>query len=70
LTASNKKYDLLDLDRDLPTTKGDVERLWELSNRLDFTSMKDLNRLLAPCWTMEKAMSAPLFSDDDEPFAL
>ncbi len=70
MTDSSKKYDHLDLDRDLPTTREDVERLWELSQRLDFTSMKDVNRLLAPGWTLEKAMRAPLFSDDDEPFEL
>lgn len=70
MNSSSKRYDLLDLDRDLPTTKEDVERLWELSNRLDFTSMVDVNRLLAPCWTLEKALSKPLFSDDYEPFEL
>lgn len=70
MTDSNREHDLLDLDRDVPTTREDVERLWELSQRLDFTSMKDVNRLLAPGWTLEKAMSAPLFRDEDEPFEL
>lgn len=70
MTDSSKKYDLLDLDRDLPTTQEDNEKLWELSRRLDFTSMKDVNRLVDPYWTMEKAMEAPLFTDDDEPFEL
>jgi hypothetical protein len=70
LTDSSKKYDLLDLDRDLPTTKEDVEKLWELSRRLVYTSPKDANRLRDPYWTMEKAMAAPLFTDDDEPFEL
>ncbi len=70
MTGSSKKYDFLDLDRDLPTTKKDVQRLWELSNRLDFTSLADANRLLDPFWTLEKAKAQPLFSDDDEPFEL
>lgn len=70
MTGSSKRHDLLDLDRDLPTTKEDVERLWELSNRLGFTSVVDVNRLPAPRWTLEKALSEPLFSDDDEPLEL
>lgn len=70
LTDSNKKHPLLDFERDLPTTKEDVERLWELSNVQVRTPLWDCNRLLAPGWTMEKAMSAPLFCDDDEPFYL
>ena len=47
-----------------------MERLWELSNRLGFTSVVDVNRLPAPRWTLEKALSEPLFSDDDEPLEL
>lgn len=70
MTDSSREYDLLDLDRDLPTTQEDVDKLWELSNRLVVTSLVDANRLRDPFWTMEKAMSAPLFCDDDEPFEL
>ena len=70
MTDSSKKYDLLDLERDLPTTKEDVKRLWELSQRLVFISFKDANRLRDPFWTMEKALEAPFFTDDDEPFEL
>jgi len=70
LNDSSKSCDLLDLERDLPTTREDIKKLGELSNRLSKTSLVDVNRLLAPCWTMEKAMSAPLFSRDDEPFEL
>ena len=70
MTDSSKEHDLLDLDRDLPTTTEDVEKLWELSHRLVYTFPKDANRLRDPFWTMEKAMEAPLFTDDDEPFEL
>lgn len=70
LTDSSKKYDLLDLERDLPTTKEDVERLWELKNRPMYTSLANANRLRDPFWTMEKALEAPFFTDEDEPFEL
>ena len=70
MTESSEKFVLLDLERDLPTTPEDVERLWELSNILVRTSLVDVNRLLAPCWTLEKALAAPLFTDQDEPFEL
>lgn len=67
MTGSSKKSKLFDLDGDLPTSKNDVERLWELSNRLDFTSLEDANRLLDPFWTLEKAKAQLLFDDNDEP---
>ena len=70
MTKSSEKFVLLDLERDLPTTPEDVKRLWELSNILVRTSLVDVNRLLAPCWTLEKALAAPLFTDQDEPFEL
>lgn len=70
MTDSSKELDLLDLDRDLPTTKEDVAKLWELSHRLVYTSPKDANRLRDPFWTMEKALEAPFFTDADEPFEL
>ena len=70
MTESSEKSVPLDLERDLPTTQEDVERLWELSNVLIRTSLVDVNRLLAPCWTLEKALAAPLFTDADEPFEL
>jgi len=41
-----------------------------LSNRLDFTSVVDVNWLPAPRWTLEKALNKTLFSDDDEPLEL
>lgn len=70
MTESSEKFVLLDLERDLPTTPEDVKRLWELSNILVRTLLIDVNRLLAPCWTLEKALAAPLFTDQDEPFEL
>jgi hypothetical protein len=70
LTESSEKSVPLDLERDLPTTPEDVAKLWELSSILVRTSLVDVNRLLAPCWTLEKALAAPLFTDDDEPFEL
>ena len=42
----------------------------QLSNVLIKTSLVDVNRLLAPCWTLAKALEAPLFTDEDEPFEL
>ena len=70
MTDSCEKLVSLDLERDLPTTREDVERLWELSNVSVMTSLVDVNRLLAPCWTLEKALSEPFFNDDYEPFEL
>ena len=70
MTDSNEEFKPIDLERDLPTTPEDVEKLWELSNVLIKTSLVDVNRLLAPCWTLEKALEAPFFTDEDEPFEL
>lgn len=70
MTDSNEEFKPIDLERDLPTTPEDVEKLWELSNVLIKTSLVDVNRLLAPCWTLEKALEAPFFTNDDEPFEL
>lgn len=70
MSDSTENFVLLDLERDLPTTKEDVERLWELKNRPVYTSLANVNRLRAPCWTMEKALEAPFFTDDFEPFEL
>jgi len=70
LTDSNEEFKPIDLERDLPTTPEDVEKLWELSNVLIKTSLVDVNRLLAPCWTLEKALEAPFFTNEDEPFEL
>ena len=70
MTDSSEGFEDIDLERDLPTTPEDVERLWELSNILIRTSLVDVNRLLAPCWTLEKALVAPLFTDNDKPFEL
>ena len=70
MTDSNEEFKPIDLERDLPTTPEDVEKLWELSNVLIKTSLVDVNRLLAPCWTLEKALEAPFFTNEDEPFEL
>lgn len=70
MTDSSERTGNIDFERDLPTTPEDVERLWELSNVLVKTSLVDVNRLLAPCWTLEKALAAPFFTDEDEPFEL
>jgi hypothetical protein len=34
------------------------------------TEPADANRLVDPTWALEKALAAPLFSDEDEPFHL
>jgi hypothetical protein len=34
------------------------------------TSLAEVNRLVAPCWTLEKALAAPLSPNADEPFEL
>jgi len=70
LNDSKGKHKLLDLECDLPTTQEDIEKLWDLSNVLVKTSLVDVNRLLAPGWTLEKALAEPYFSDEDEPFEL
>jgi hypothetical protein len=70
LTDSSERFDFLDLERDLPTTKEDVDMLQKLSRRLVYTFPEDANRLRDPFWTMEKALEAPFFCDDDEPFEL
>lgn len=70
MTDSTEDFELLDLERDLPTTAEDVEVLWKLSRQPVVTDPADANRLLDPFWTLEKALSAPFFSDSDEPFEL
>jgi len=70
LTGSTDAYELLDLERDLPTTDEDSEVLRKLTRRFQVTEPIDANRLRDPYWTLEKALAAPLFSDDDEPFEL
>jgi hypothetical protein len=69
LTCSNKKFNLLDLDRDLPTTREDVQRLWELPQAAR-NAQVDMDRLLDPFWTLEKAAALTLFRDEDGPFEL
>lgn len=70
MTGSNRDFELLDLERDLPTTAKDVEVLWKLSRQPMVTEPVDANRLRDPFWSIEKALAAPFFSDSDEPFFL
>jgi hypothetical protein len=69
LSDSKGKYKLLDLERDLPTTREDNEVLWALAKAAKDAPV-DMDRLLDPFWTLEKAAAKPLFTDEDEPFEL
>ena len=70
MTGSDSDRPVLDFEHDIPTTPEDSAVLWKLSNRLDVTPMTDVNRLVDPRWTLERALQAPFFSDRDEPFEL
>ena len=69
MSDSTSRFKLLDLERDLPTTPEDNEVLWALANSPQGYPV-DMDHLLDPFWTLEKAAAKPLFSDDDEPFEL
>lgn len=69
LSDLKASYKLLDLERDLPTTPEDNEVLWALAKAAKNAPV-DMDRLLDPFWTLEKAAAIPFFSDDDEPFEL
>jgi len=69
LSGSKGKYKLLDLERDLPTTPEDNEVLWALAKAAK-DALVDMDRLLDPFWTLQKAAAKPLFTDEDEPFEL
>ena len=69
MSGSKGKYKLLDLERDLPTTPEDNEVLWALAKAAKDAPV-DMDRLLDPFWTLEKAAAQPLFTDEDEPFEL
>ena len=53
--------ELLDLERDLPTSAEDVAVLRALRNRHVEDALTDLGRLLAPGWTLEAAAARPTF---------
>lgn len=69
MSGSKGKYKLLDLERDLPTTPEDNEVLWALAKAAK-DALVDMDRLLDPFWTLQKAAAKPLFTDEDEPFEL
>ncbi len=69
MSDSKSKRKLLDLERDLPTTPEDNEVLWALAKTAKDAPV-DMDRLLDPFWTLEKAAAQPLFTDEDEPFEL
>ena len=69
MSGSKGKYKLLDLERDLPTTPEDNEVLWALAKAAKDAPV-DMDRLLDPFWTLQKAAAKPLFTDEDEPFEL
>lgn len=69
MSDSTGRFKLLDLDRDLPTTAEDNEVLWALANSGQRRPV-NMDRLLDPFWTLEKAAAKPLFCDDYEPFEL
>jgi hypothetical protein len=55
--------ELLDLERDLPTTAEDVRVLRELKGSRQENALVHVNRLVAPGWTLEAAAARPLFTD-------
>ena len=69
MSDSTGRFKLLELERDLPTTPEDNEALWRLANSPQQHPV-DMDRLLDPFWTLEKAAAKPLFRDDYEPFEL
>ena len=69
MSGSKGKYKLLDLERDLPTTPEDNEVLWALAKAAK-DALVDMDRLLDPFWTLQKAAAKPLFTDEDDPFEL
>ena len=69
MSDSKGKHKLLDLERDLPTTPEDNEVLWALAKAAKDAPV-DMDRLLDPFWTLEKATAKPFFTDEDEPFEL
>ena len=52
---------ILELERDLPTTPEDVRVLWELRGAHIDDALVHANRLLAPGWTLARAAARPLF---------
>lgn len=70
MTASNDGVGMLDLERDLPTTRDDAAALRRLAKLPVVTDPVDANILRDPFWTMEKALAARFFRDADEPFVL
>ena len=69
MSDSTGRFKLLELERDLPTAPKDNEVLWALAK----TAQKDpvdMDSLLDPFWTLEKAAAKPLFRDDYEPLEL
>ena len=60
---------ILDLERDLPTTAEDVRVLWELRGAHIEDALVHANRLLAPGWTLARAAARPLF-EGCRPFTL
>ena len=53
--------ELLDLERDLPTTAKDIRVLRELRGVHAENPLVHVNRLLAPGWTLEAAAASPTF---------
>lgn len=70
MTESRDPRDLLDLERDLPTSQEDIDVLHRLNRTPTVTDPADANRLRDPFWSFEKALEARFFNDDDEPFEL
>jgi len=60
---------VLDLERDVPTTSGDILVLRELRRSKTEDALVHVQRLLAPGWTLAAAAARPFFRDC-QPFEL
>lgn len=60
---------VLDLERDVPTTAGDILVLRELRRSKSEDALVHIQRLLAPGWTLAAAAARPSFTDC-KPFEL
>ena len=61
--SMNTEPRALDLERDIPTTPGDVAVLRELRRSKTEDALVHVRRLLAPGWTLAEAAARPCFRD-------
>ena len=69
IDSTNADSELLDLERDIPTTSKDIRVLAELRGARVEDALVHIRRLLAPGWTLESAAARPTF-EGFHPFEL